>query len=118
MNLSANSATSSTLLIQLQRSPSDETAWAEFIRRYGQGIQGWCSKWGLQDADAHDVSQMVLVKMLRAMQTFHYDPRLKFRSWLKTVTHNAWRDLVRSLPQRARGGEDALDDPLNSLAAR
>lgn len=118
MNHPASSATSTTLLVRLQQFPSDQEAWAEFVRRYGRRIEGWCGQWGLQNADAQDVTQIVLLKLLRAIQTFRYNPEQKFRAWLKTVTHHAWQDLVRSRRQIAAGGESAASDPLMSLAAR
>jgi RNA polymerase sigma-70 factor (ECF subfamily) len=118
MALPASSVTSSTLLVRLQFSPSDEAAWVEFVDRYGERIKGWCRRWGLQEADAQDVTQTVLLKLLRAVQTFHYDPNQKFRAWLKTVTHHAWRDLVRSRRPIAGGGESPIGGLLQSLAAR
>jgi RNA polymerase sigma-70 factor (ECF subfamily) len=118
MNAPANSLTSSTLLVRLQHSPSDQDAWNEFVERYGRRIRGWCCQWGLQEADAQDVTQTVLLKLLRAVQTFHYDPQQKFRAWLKTVTHHAWQDLVRGRKQIAIGGDVAIGDPLQSLSAR
>ena len=117
MNHPANSVTSTTLLMRLQQSPSDHTAWGEFVEQYGGRIRGWCCHWGLQDADADDVAQTVLVKLLRALQNFRYDPNESFRAWLKTVTHHAWRDLVRGRRQIAAGGERQID-PLETLEAR
>src|SRR5687768_13130438 len=105
MNVPDSSMTSTTLLLRLQHSPSDQAAWAEFVERYGRRIQGWCRQWGLQEADAQDVAQTVLVKLLRAMETFRYDPKQRFRAWLKTVTHHAWQDWVRSRKQIAAGGD-------------
>src|SRR5262245_22987065 len=113
-----SSATSTTLLVRLQQSPPDQAAWNEFVERYGRRIENWCGQWGLQAADAEDVAQTVLVKLLRAAQTFRYDPQEKFRAWLKTVTHHAWRDLVRGRRHIAGGGNQELSDPLESLEAR
>jgi RNA polymerase sigma-70 factor (ECF subfamily) len=118
MSVATNSVTSTTLLVRLQQSPSDEAAWAEFVERYGQRIHGWCLNWGLQEADAQDVSQTVLLKLLKAVQDFRYDPEQKFRAWLKTVTHHAWRDLVRVRRPIAGGGEGPIDECLRSLEAR
>jgi RNA polymerase sigma-70 factor (ECF subfamily) len=113
-----DSVTSSTLLVRLQQTPADQAAWAEFVARYGARIQAWCRQWGLQEADAQDVTQTVLLKLVRAMQTFHYDPAQKFRAWLKTVTHHAWQDLARSRRQIAPGKGPAANDPLQTPAAR
>jgi RNA polymerase sigma-70 factor (ECF subfamily) len=111
--------TSVTLLARLRQTPADQAAWAEFVEGYGQRIHAWCRRWGLQEADAQDVTQTVLLKVLGAVQAFHYDPAQKFRSWLKTVTHHAWQDLVRSRRRAAAGGDAASDnDPLLTLSAR
>jgi RNA polymerase sigma-70 factor (ECF subfamily) len=114
-----NSVTSVTLLARLQHTPADQTAWAEFVERYGPRIHAWCRRWGLQEADAQDVAQTVLLKVLGAMQSFRYDPSQKFRAWLKTITHHAWQDLVRGRRKTVEGGDAArADDPLQALAAR
>jgi RNA polymerase sigma-70 factor (ECF subfamily) len=118
MGPAPNSVTSLSLLERLRQTPADQAAWAEFVARYGQRIHGWCRRWGLQEADAQDVTQTVLLKLVQAMQAFRYDPARKFLGWLKTVTHHAWQDLVRGRRQVAAGGDLASDDPLQALAAR
>src|SRR5271156_2503208 len=84
--------TSLTLIERVQKFPADAEAWDEFVRRYHPMIHAWCVKWGLQDSDADDVSQIVLVKLLAAMRKFQYDPARSFRGWLRSVTHNTWTD--------------------------
>jgi RNA polymerase sigma-70 factor (ECF subfamily) len=118
VNAAPDSVTSLTLLWRLQQTPSDQAAWAEFVARYGWRIQRWCREWGLQEADCQDVTQTVLLKLLKAMQRFRYDPSQKFRAWLKTITHHAWQDLVRGRRKMVVGGNGASDDPLQALAAR
>jgi RNA polymerase sigma-70 factor (ECF subfamily) len=98
--------TSPTLLGRLGRVPTDQAAWAEFAERYGRKIYGWTRRWNLQEADAEDLTQQVLLKLAQKMQTFSYDPAKSFRAWLKTVTHHAWRDFVES---RARPGAGTGD---------
>src|SRR5439155_24568741 len=85
------SQTSPTLLVRL-RNVEDKQAWEEFVDRYAPRIYGWCRNQGLQNADAEDVTQEVLAKLARRMQTFVYAPNSSFRGWLKKVTHNAWVD--------------------------
>ncbi len=91
------SFTSLTLLGRV-RDLSDQQAWNEFVRRYTPRIFFWCKRFSLQDQDASDVTQQVLLKLVSAMQSFDYDPsRGSFRGWLKTVTSNAVRDLGRKM---------------------
>src|SRR3954451_20746819 len=86
------SMTSVTLLAQLRQQPGDQAAWSAFVDRYGPRVYGWGRGWGLQDADAEDVTQNVLVKLAATMASFQYDPAGSFRAWLRTVTYHAWAD--------------------------
>jgi RNA polymerase sigma factor (sigma-70 family) len=88
--------TSLTLLERLQVNPDDPVAWRLFVERYQPRIRRWCLAWGLQDSDADDVAQEVLVKLFGALRKFHYDPSRSFRAWIKTVTQHAWSDFVRA----------------------
>src|SRR4051794_15227672 len=84
--------TRASLLTQLRQDPSDQAGWDQFVEHYGRHIYRWCRQWKLQDADAEDVTQNVLVKLTQKLQGFAYDPSRSFRGWLKTVAHHACRD--------------------------
>jgi len=88
------SDTSLTLLERLQNNPADPQAWSLFVERYQPRIRAWCRNWGMQDSDADDVAQDVLLKLFAALRKFRYDPARSFRAWLKTVTQHAWSDFV------------------------
>jgi RNA polymerase sigma factor (sigma-70 family) len=115
MPSATDSQTSITLLELLRQSPRDLGAWDRFVRRYRPKIYAWCREWGLQEADAEDVAQEVLVKLTQRMASFRYDPSRCFRAWLKTITQHAWSDLVSS---RYRASEDRTHSMLTSLEAR
>jgi RNA polymerase sigma-70 factor (ECF subfamily) len=105
--------TSLTLLERLQKNPDDPQAWDLFVERYQRRIRGWCLAWGLQDSDADDVAQDVLVKLFAALRKFQYDPSRSFRAWLKTVTQHAWSDFVsarRRVPGQASARIDTIAD--------
>ena len=108
-----------TLLTQLRQDPSDQAGWADFVERYGRHIYRWCRQWKLQDADAEDVTQDILVKLTQKLRAFAYDPSRSFRGWLKTVAHHAWRDFEDSR-RRARSAPDGtqVQDLLLTLEAR
>jgi RNA polymerase sigma-70 factor (ECF subfamily) len=112
--------TSATLLGRLRHQPTDQTAWSEFVDRYGAKIYEWCRRWNLQDADAKDVTQAVLATLCIKMSHFTYDPKLSFRGWLRTLTHHTWYDLVtsRRLTPVGVGGEGEVAGWLESLEAR
>src|SRR5580693_8053163 len=101
-----------TLLTQLRQDPSDQAGWDEFVERYGRHIYRWCRQWRLQDADAEDVTQDILLKLSQTLRAFAYDPSLSFRGWLKTVAHHAWRDFADS---RRRGQRAASSSPVQEL---
>jgi RNA polymerase sigma-70 factor (ECF subfamily) len=106
------------LLTQLRQAPSDQAGWDEFVERYGRHIYRWCRQWKLQDADAEDVTQDILVKLTQKLRAFAYDPSRSFRGWLKTVAHHAWRDFEdsRRHAQRAAGDSQVQDLMLNVKA--
>jgi RNA polymerase sigma-70 factor (ECF subfamily) len=111
--------TSPTLLDCLRRDPTNQAAWEEFLKRYGPRIYAWCRRWNLQPADAEEVTQNVLLKLVAKMGSFTYDPSRSFRSWLKTLAHNAWVDYLQSVKNRGVGGNDSQAiQRLESIAAR
>jgi RNA polymerase sigma-70 factor (ECF subfamily) len=108
-----------TLLWQLRQDPSDQASWDEFVDRYGRHIYRWCRQWKLQDADAEDVTQDILVKLTQKLRAFAYDPSRSFRGWLKTVTHHAWRDFEDSRRRtQLTAGDGQLQELMLSLEAR
>jgi RNA polymerase sigma-70 factor (ECF subfamily) len=114
-----DSATSPTLLGRLRQQPADEAAWQEFVGRYGPRIHRWCRGWQLQDADAQDVTQIVLTRLAQRMQSFVYDPSRSFRGWLRTLAQHAWSDFVSAGQRGGRAsGDSATFECLHSLQAR
>jgi RNA polymerase sigma factor (sigma-70 family) len=108
-----------TLLTRLRQDPFDQTSWDRFVDCYGRHIYRWCRQWKLQDADAEDLTQNILVKLTHKLRAFAYDPSRSFRGWLKTVAHHAWRDFEDSR-RRARSGADDrhVQDLTPTLEAR
>lgn len=101
-------ATSPTLLGRLRLGNADPTAWPQFVDLYGRAILAVARRAHCPEADLDDILQEVLVKLYRALPTFRYDPRRKFRAWLATITRNAVIDWLRSPQRRDRavGGDD------------
>jgi RNA polymerase sigma-70 factor (ECF subfamily) len=118
MSQGANSETRLSLLLRLRLDPADAGAWAEFVRYYEARILGWCRAWHLQDADARDVTQTVLLKLAARMRDFPYDPTRSFRAWLKKVARHAWLALRERQGRPGRGsGDTAVLEQLHSVAA-
>lgn len=111
--------TSVTLLARLGGSTADAGAWEEFLRRYGPQVLGWCRHWHLQEADAEDVAQDVLLRVAKQMRTFRYDPGRSFRGWLKAVARAAWSDWLEARRRAVPGsGDTGVRQVLESATAR
>jgi RNA polymerase sigma-70 factor (ECF subfamily) len=113
------SATRVSLLARLRQEPADQGAWSEFVARYGPQIDAWCRRWGLQEADAQDVTQALLVLLAAKLRGFVYDPRRRFRAWLRVLTRHAWSDFVAARRQQVAGsGDSTIVEALNTAQAR
>jgi RNA polymerase sigma factor (sigma-70 family) len=103
-----------SLLVRL-RDPRDQEAWRTFLSLYGPLIYGFGRKSGLQDADAADLTQIVLQAVSSSIGRLEYDPAQgTFRGWLFGVARNQlgkWRRSQRQ-PQGAADTEN-----LQQLAA-
>ena len=106
-----------SLLHRLKNVPDDQDSWVEFVNCYQPMIHRWCAGFGLQDADAHDVTQNVLLKIAQHIRKFERRPSGRFRSWLKTVVHNAWRDFVKSQKEKGAGDQNVTEMLLSVKAA-
>ena len=99
--------TRASLLVRL-RDPQDAEAWREFVALYGPLIYNHARREGLQDADAADLSQDVLLAVAGAVGRLEYDPRRgAFRSWLFTVVRRKLANWRRAAKGRWRGGAPA-----------
>jgi len=104
--------TRASLLVRL-RDSHDEVAWREFVDLYAPLIYNHARKQGLQDADAVDVSQEVLVAVAGAVGRLEYDPRRgAFRSWLFTVVRRKLANWRRAEKNQQRGSGDTASQRL------
>jgi RNA polymerase sigma-70 factor (ECF subfamily) len=112
MGTDAESQTGTTLRVLL-RDPTDPQAWKAFVERYAPRVLAWCRQWNLQPADAQDVTEEVLHKLVGQLRRFPYDPaKGRFRGWLKGVARHAWSDLRES---RRRAGWGSGDPHVQQL---
>jgi RNA polymerase sigma factor (sigma-70 family) len=117
-------ATRASLLGRLHDAADNADAWAEFVRVYGGHVIRWCRSRGLQEADADDVAQDVLVRFWRQAARFRYDPRQRFRGYLRQIVTSALSDWSArrpgDRPAAATAGLDLLDSQpaREDLAAR
>jgi RNA polymerase sigma-70 factor (ECF subfamily) len=83
-----------SLLVRI-RDTADHQAWSQFVELYAPLIYGFARKYGLQDADAADLTQDVLRVVAKTIQGLDYNrQRGSFRAWLFTVVRNKLRNFV------------------------
>ena len=71
-------------------------------------VGGAAGRQGFQEADAQDLVQEVLVKLVRALPTYERREDQSFRSWLFRVTVNQCRDFHRRKATRPLPGPHGL----------
>lgn len=101
-------------LLQRLWQPSDREAWNEFVELYSPFLYHWARRLGLNGEDAADLVQEIFVVLVQKLPEFRYDPQKCFRSWLRTVAMNKWRDLLR---RRAANERTASPAEQNGVAA-
>src|SRR5262249_3796663 len=108
-----------SILMALRDDPGDQSAWSAFVDRYGPQIHAWCLRCKVQDADAQDITQMVMLRLVRHRPNFAYDPSRSFRGWLRTLTAHSWSDFIRDQVRGVRGAADeSVADRLDTVEAR
>lgn len=111
--------TSESLMYRLRVEVVDPADWAEFVNRYAPLILSWCRRWNLQEADAEDVTQNVLIKLVAKLRTSRYNPSQSFRAYIKTLAHYALCDFVKLRQRSGPGGtgDTAVLQQLDNVAA-
>ena len=96
--------------------PADEASWEEFWRLYDPVVYRMSRRFGLQDADARDLTQDVMAAVMQAIRRWEPDEnRGRFRAWLATVVRNQTISVLRRRHPGTRGSGDT--GVLRQLAA-
>jgi len=86
--------TSKTLLEKI--ASGDEIGWNEFYRRYSPIVKALAKFKGLNDADADDVCQQVMMQFFKQSRTFRFDPGMaRFRTYFGTIVSRRIADCYR-----------------------
>lgn len=104
-------------LIARLSEPSDAAAWSEFLQLYAEAIWRYSRSWGLQDADAADVVQQVLLLVHQKIGQWKPSGRPgAFRCWLLRVAHCICLNSIRTAGRadRAAGGT-SINESLSHL---
>lgn len=87
--------TTSVSLLERLRQPGEQDAWSRFVRLYTPLLLHWARGVGLNQNDAADLVQDVLLLLMKKLPEFQYDPGRSFRGWLRTLTINKLREIKR-----------------------
>src|SRR5262245_37406044 len=96
-------------LLERLRQPDQDDAWPRFVQLYTPLLYSWSRRLGLQEPDAADLVQDVLLHLVRKLPEFTYDQNRSFRGWLRVVVLNVWRNRRRAELPRAADPPD-LDE--------
>lgn len=96
-----------SLLLRI-KDPHDQQAWNEFFEIYHPLILRLVGQRGLQDTDAREVTQEVLVSVAKSISRWETDTaRGSFRGWLARVTRNLVVNFLIRQSRHPRGSGDS-----------
>ncbi len=116
--------TSLSLLNRLRHCPESES-WDRLVGLYSPLIRAWLRRYDVQDSDANDLVQEVLLTVSKDLSKFeHAGQPGAFRGWLKAILINRLRKFWRARDRhpQARGDSDIdarlaqLDDPASEMS--
>lgn len=116
--------TSLSLLERLRLSPENE-GWNRLADLYTPLIRAWLRRYDVQDSDANDLVQEVLLAVSRDLCKFeHRGQPGAFRGWLKAILVNRLRKFWRAQDRRPQASGDSnidarlaqLDDPFSEMS--
>lgn len=109
--------TQASLLVDLS-DPANERAWSVFSQLYRPVIYRMAKRRGLQEADAQDLAQRVLISVASSISGWKPERQHgRFRNWLSRVTRNAIIDTFRSMKPDVAIGGSAIAKILNQSPA-
>ncbi len=80
------------------------------MRLYAPLLLHWAELQGFQEADAEDLSQTVLLKLIRLLPSYERGGGQTFRGWLFTICRNECRDFRSRRATRALPTFDGISD--------
>ena len=84
-----------SLLERMGDSRYRSQAWLDFLDRYTRLFFTWFRQWGVDPACMEDVLQETMVRILGDINRFEHQGSGSFRTWMRTLAHNSWSQLVK-----------------------
>ena len=104
-------------LIAQVRDPLNREAWDQFASIYRPVIYRLARRKGLQDADAQDLAQQVLISVSLSIGRWEKsDHSVRFRHWLRRVARNAILNVLSRMPRDRAVGGTAIQQILQGQA--
>ena len=110
--------TRESLIVQVKDS-SNREAWGKFVDLYRPVIHRIALARGMQDADAQDLTQQVLMAVASSIGRWQKSGETtRFRHWLRRVAKNAIINAVSRRPPDQATGTSSVEDLLIDLPER
>lgn len=106
-----------TMLLDGLGQLDDDAAWATVDRRYRPIVTGMARRLGVSDADAADVAQETMVRVLAEYRDGRYDrERGRLRTWILAIARTKIADVhrKRGVRKEARGESAILTTPTDA----
>ena len=108
--------TRASLILQV-KDAANHLAWEEFVKLYRPVIHRTAMRKGMQDADAHDLTQQVLMAVASAVGRWEKSgSNVRFRHWLRRITRNAIINALTRRPRDQAVGMLALDEIIHEAS--
>ncbi len=110
--------TRESLILQV-KDPANRAAWEQFVDLYRPVIFRIARTRGVQDADAEDVAQQVLIAVAGSIGRWEKsDKSTRFRNWLRRIARNAIVNAMTRRPPDQATGSSSVQDLLSAEPAR
>lgn len=105
-------STSLSLLQRLKQSETSTQAWVDFVEMYTPVVHTWVCRLGVPAKDAEDLMQELFLLLFKKLPDFQHNSEKKgaFRSWLRTLLVNKWREIKRRRSLPKTNATNAVDE--------